>query len=304
MRKMKKLFGLILICVMLLIPMHLQAASVEPEHPSSLTIKYCKNGIGYEGVEVNAYRVAEVFEDGTYALTGVFAKYSVNINGIKSQTEWDEVKDTLTSYIVADKIAPTARETTDENGYVLFKDILPGIYLISEVKIEDDKEVVIFESFLVVVPNLNEDGTYNYDIVSLPKHILQEVESEVVEYKVVKQWKDYGKENERPNLIEVEIYKNGIIEETIRLSDENDWTYSWEALNDGSEWIAVEKNVPDGYEMTVSMKGYTILITNACEGVEIYPETGDQTSMWPYILGLCCSGMIFIIVGIWRKRKF
>ena len=309
MRKIKKLFGFILVCVMMLSSLIVQAAPVEPERPSSLTVKYGDNETGYEGETIDVYRVAEVFEDGTYALTGAFAKYPVNIYGITTQKEWEYVRSTLASYIVADDIEPDYSDVTDEEGCVSWKNILPGIYLVSDVVVEDDRRTLEFESFLVVVPTANEDGTYNYDIVCEPKCVIFELEGEgeapfVVQYKVVKQWKDYGKEEKRPDAIEVGIYKDGILDSTIELSEKNNWTYVWKAEIDGSIWTAVEKDVPEGYSVTITEDENVILITNACKGEGVRPETGDQTSVWPYILGLCCSGLLLIIVGIWRKRKF
>lgn len=303
MRKKKSLVGILLCVLLMFIPVTGYAASIEPERPSSLTIEYGNQDVRYMEAEVSIYRIAEVFADQTYALTGAFAKYPVNIYGIKSQSEWDVVRDTLSAHIIIDKIEATAAGITDENGLVTFSDILPGMYLVSDVKIENDKEVVLFESFLVSVPSPNANGTYNYDVKSYPKCIFHEIKPDSIEHKVVKLWKDYGKEEQRPEMIEVDIYRDGVLHATTQLTSANNWTYSWEAMDDGSKWTAVEKNIPEEYTMTTVVEGNTILITNACETVEEKPETGDQTTIWPYILGLCFSGMIFIIIGIWRKRR-
>ena len=295
---MRKILGLVLAFIILCVPLRLQAAPVEPEHLSSLKLEY-----GYEDLDVKVYRVAEVFPDGTYELTGAFSDYPVNIYGITAQGEWNEVRETLSSYIAADEIEPTCSGKTDEKGKVLFAELLPGMYLIGDIEIDLGNEIGYFENFLVTVPTQNEDGTHNYDVVAKPKCLISEPVPEPVEHKVVKQWKDYGKENERPELIEVEIYKDGNLDATVQLSESNNWTYRWNAVKDGSRWSAVEKNVPDGYRVTTVTEGNTILVTNTCEGEESYPKTGDQISMWPYVLGLCFSGMVLIIIGVWRKRK-
>jgi len=305
MGKMRSLFQLLLISVILCFPLKLQAAPVEPEHPSSLELEYTADNKAFEGLDVKLYCVAEVIPDGTYALTGAFANYPVNIYGITAQKEWDEIRETLCSYIVADEIEPTCIGKTDEKGIVLFSDLLPGIYLIEEIELDLGNETAFFDNFLVVVPTQSEDGSYNYDVAAKPKCLISSVDPapKYSEYKVVKQWKDYGKENERPKLIEVEIYKDEKLDSIVQLSEENNWTYRWKSEEDGSKWSVVEKNVPDGYRVTTITEGNTIVLTNTCEGEASKPETGDQVSVWPYILGLCFSGMVLIIAGVWRKRK-
>ena len=55
--------------------------------------------------------------------------------------------------------------------------------------------------------------------------------TEITQYKVQKQWVDNGRENERPTSVDVQLYANNVFKDTVSLTAENNWTYTWEELN-------------------------------------------------------------------------
>jgi len=255
-----------------------------------------------QDTEIKTYRVAEVFTDGTYALCGDFKDYPVNIYGITSQSEWRGVTAALASYVAADNISPTRTGATDENGIVKFSDILPGMYLTLSVRIETDRDIAVFESFLTVIPAPDNSGEHNYDVTAYPKCEKYTPKPDPIEYTVVKNWKDNGYTEKRPDHIDVDVIKNGEVQYGVRLSAENNWSYKWTAEDDGSEWQAIERNVPTGYSVSVTNDGKTIIITNIYDYNEDGPATGDTTVIWHYVLILCLSGAVLIIIAAWRKR--
>lgn len=199
------------------------SAAWNPEQPSSLTLQYVHDGQGQAGLGITTYRIAELLPDGTYALTGAFAEYPVNITGVTSQAEWREIAAALAAYAAADGIRPTGTGTTEEAGTVIFEDILPGMYLTLSVK----TDAVRFETFLTAVPRPTEDGAYWYDVTAIPKYepIPTTPSPEPVEYSVVKLWKDTGYTEYRPESITVDILKDGKFHESQELSSENNWSY-------------------------------------------------------------------------------
>ncbi len=279
------------------------ANPVEVDRSSSLTIQYKSDGQVFSGLEIKAYRIAEAFADGTFELCGDFKDYPVNIHGITSQSEWKTVASTLSSYIAADSIQPTVKGITDENGTVKFENIKTGIYLTLSVRVVEDKKTTVFEDFLTMLPSPNEDAEHNYDVIAYPKVTFFEHKPDNIEYKVVKQWKDTGSEDKRPDSVTVDIYKNGELESTQKLSSENNWTYKWSSEDDGSKWQAVERGIPEGYSVSVSEKGTTIVITNAAEEIkDDAPQTGDIAASWQLVPIMSLSGALLLILAIWRKR--
>ena len=307
MKKRLSVFGVCLLAVLTLSALPLTgyaSAPVDPERESSLTLVYRRGETAYAGLEITVYRVAEVFPDGTYALTGAFSDYPVNIDGITAQSEWDAVASTLAAYAQADGTAPTGRALTDGEGTVQFFGILPGMYLTTAVRAETAAEVAVFESFLTVLPYPEEDGGLSYAVSAFPKCESYTPKPDPVSYKVVKQWKDNGYTAGRPASVAVDILKDGVLQSTQTLSAENDWLYEWTAPDDGSLWQAVERSVPSGYTVTVAQNGSTILITNAYDsGTGEPPKTGDTFVLWPYALAMGLSGALLILLAIWRQRK-
>lgn len=297
-------FLLCLFVLATLVPLSVGAITpIDPARPSSLTLHYVHNGKCFEGLEIKSYRVAEVYENGTYELTGAFSEYPVKIYEVTSQAEWKKIASTLAAYAAADGIEPTCIGVTDENGVVSFKDILPGMYLTVSVTVHDESGITFFENFLTVVPYPSEDGDHNYDVTAYPKSESRD-SGEEQEYKVVKQWKDSGFEDKRPHSVTVEILRNGVVHATETLSPNNNWSYRWTAEDDGSIWQVVERGIPEDYTVTVTREHNTFVITNCTvHDIPGAPQTGDTAVLWVYQLAMCISGGVLLILAAWRKKN-
>lgn len=77
---------------------------------------------------------------------------------------------------------------------------------------------------------------------------------------VHKVWDDNG-DPERPESVDVNLLKDGEIAETVKLNGENQWTYTWDDLDDRYRW-SVEEIVPEGYEVSYKLEDNTVFITN------------------------------------------
>jgi len=301
---MKRIFIMMLLCLMAVGSLTAKAVtSIDPEQPSSITIQYRYENMNFAGLTCQIYRVAEVSSDGTYVLTGEFAGYPVSIYDVESQAEWKNITSTLSAYVVADGIQPDYTLVTDEKGTASFQNILPGMYLTQSVTVQDSERILTFEAFLTVVPYPQEDGSHNYDVTVVPKVRHHTPTPKPLEYKVVKQWKDLGNTQQRPQSVTVDILKDGVVQSTQILSADSDWCYSWTAPDDGSLWQAVERSIPQNFTVTVVSRDNTILITNVYEVEQEPPKTGETTVLWPYMLLLCFSGGVLILLALWRMRK-
>ncbi len=279
------------------------ATTIETEKLSSLTVIYKDCEAAFSGLTIKTYRIADVSEDGKYTLCGNFKKYPVSLYDVRSQAEWRSITSTLASYAVADKLQPTKMQTTDETGTVRYDGLLPGMYLTLSVKNEGTGQITVFENFLTAIPQPTDDGTYNYDVTAYPKNTRHTPTLKKISHKVIKQWKDNDCQSKRPSEIKVDLYKDGELQETVSLSGKNNWVYEWTAADDGSNWSAVERDIPDDYKVNVTKQGNTIILTNIYFGGGLEPpQTGDTSNIEPYIVVMCVSGLTMILLSLWKKR--
>lgn len=293
----------IAVCVMLiaaLTPMSVSAAGMDPEREASLTLQYTHNGTAYSGLTVQTFRIADVSVEGTYSLCGEFAKYPVTLYNVDSQTEWRSIASTLAAYAVADGISPTCRGTTDSTGIVKFA-VQPGMYLTLSATHKAEECITLFETFLVAVPQPDEDGGYLYDVTARPKSSTFVPDGGDVEYTVVKRWKDSANWQDRPDSIAVDIRKDGAPYSTVYLTAEDNWTYRWTAPDDGAIWQIAERDVPEGYTVSVTKEKNTFFVTNIYDSEEESPEMGDVSVLWPYVVLMILSGGALIALSVFRR---
>lgn len=264
----------------------------------SLTLRYVQDKAGFEGIPVRIYRVAEAQSGGSYGLVAPFDGYPVNINGITSQREWRTVTTTLAAYIAADAPAPAAVGTTDSTGTVVFKGLEAGLYFVEGVTAENANGVYCFDEMMVYLPTPQEDGTYLYDLEAAPK-CGSFVPAE--EYKITKLWKDAG--DKRPVSVTVDILLDGVVKEQVVLNEKNNWTYSWRVAGNKGKWTVVERNVPEGYQVTIDASGNFFVITNVSTTPPVVPPTGDTASLGFYVILLAVSGLLLVLLSSRHGRR-
>ncbi len=313
MKKRRTAFICAAVCLALVsMPFALHAAStaealapISTSAECSLAVSYTYEGVGFAGARVNLYKIADVSSDYIYTLTEDFAPTRLQLNGVATAGEWDTVRTTLETYVAASGTGACASICTDEAGRATFRDLAPGMYLVSSVQCSSDGFRYYFASTLTALPGLAEDGTWNYDVDVRPKSVADDPTGDDVEYKVLKLWKDGEKASARPTSVEVDILRNGERVKTVTLSGKNNWSYSWYAEDDGSEWLVSEKNVPDGYVMTVEKRTATFTIVNSVPDAPppAVSETGDSANLWLYVLLICLSGVVLVAVGLAGRRR-
>lgn len=305
------IIGFLFCLCLCLIPCFAQAASVtnaveaiSPERDCSLVLSYRSDEKALSDVPVKLYKIADVSADFIYSPTSAFADTGLVLNGIQSVGEWDVIRSTLETYILANSIEETAEALTDQEGHAGFEALKPGLYLAEEVKAEE----CVFDSALIAMPSLGVDGLWQYDVAASPKAgAMPPVEpDEEKEYKILKLWKGDDGSSERPRSIAVEIFRNGTSYDTVILSEENHWSYCWTVKADDAAWKVVERNVPQGYTATVHERAATFILTNTLISDDLpvdSPETGDSSNILLYTVLMYASGIVLILLGITGKRK-
>lgn len=297
----KRLLPLLILCLMLLRPFPVGAAtSLDTGADASLTLCYQKDR-PFSDLPISIHRVAQAFPDGTFELIGPYATYPVNIHDITMQEQWTYIAVTLSSYIVAEHVQPDRVSTTDANGAVSFQGLQTGLYLVREVIAEDDDGTYVFAPFLVYLPTPQADGSFDYDVEARPK--CTDFTPKTT-YTVTKLWQDAGDRDKRPDAVTVDIYQDGQLHSTQALNADNDWTYSWSVPSDDSSiWTVTERNVPEGYKVTIRQNGSNFSIINTSKTLPNPPQTGDTFTPLPWILIMCFAGIGLLIVGIYGRRR-
>lgn len=281
--------------------------AVELRDDCSLSVTYSAGDTVFSGRNVKVWHVADIKEDATYELAGSFTDYPIEITGTSSQSEWDSLTITFNSYILSDGIKADYEAVTDENGQVFFTDLKAGIYLIGNIRTEQDGTYYVFESFMAAVPDVDESGAWNYEVSAKPKLSEDKPSKGQVTYQVVKTWKDSdNKDQLRTDSVCVKIYQGEELKKTVTLNAKNDWTYSWEAIDDGSVWTVAEEDVPAKYTVAIRKTADTFVITNTHtvkDAKKTGPKTGDSTNVLPYVIGIAAAGVILIVIGILHRKR-
>lgn len=103
---------------------------------------------------------------------------------------------------------------------------------------------------------------------------------------------------DRPTSVEVGLFGDEELYETVTLSKENDWTCAWEGLSGRVEWTVKELEVPEGYTATYETVDGVTTITNTGKLI----QTGQLN--WPVlVLGLMGLGLVAFGAVVISRRK-
>lgn len=277
------------------------AQTIDLERENTLTVSFGESGEGFPEVEFSLYPVAALTEEGEYALTGDFGQYPVSLEDLDS-SGLRSLAQTLDAYVARDTLTPLLSQKTGEDGRVSFDGLSPGLYLVLGESYTQDNTVYTPSPMLFYLPDQGEDGGWEYEVTASCKFDQEETTDTTVSRKVQKVWKDNGNQSKRPEMVFVQLLENGAVVDTVALSEENNWEYTWEGLDASSRWQVAETSVPDGYTVTVTQEGTLFVVTNTYPGKT--PPKLPQTGLlwWPVPL-LACAGLVLVIAGAAARRR-
>lgn len=261
-----------------------------------------------ENINIKLYKVADFTDDSRseIVMKDAFKGFELDIDKLVSSDALEESARLCESFIKEHSINPLATTETDENGKAVFSNVSDGIYFVIQSQVNTDEYTITSVPFYVQVPFVDKDGNVNYQVTTYPKNEVIYHE-DMDELSVVKIWKDNNNEDKmRPDYIEVGLYGDGKLKETVVLNDLNNWSYTWTDLSTDVVWNVEEINVPDNYRMTSERNENHITITNEFDSdgdsYEI-ADTGDKVRMGFYVMLFAVSGVLLLIyVKCGRKR--
>lgn len=251
----------------------------------SLEIKYKYEDINISGAEFKLYKVADVSSDVYYTVTEQFSKYAVSFSDMRSDGG-RALAQTLKAYADRDDITPFATGVTDKDGVTKFPGLKTGLYLAASDTYKYNGYNYTPEPFLVCLPNYEDEKWVN-DVTASPKVSREKVPSSgggnppsssepKTDIGVLKAWED-DDEATRPNSIEVQLLRNGMVFHTAVLNKDNNWHYTWEDVPDYGDYEVTEKTVPDGYTVSITREGDAFVVKNTGNKVESEPTTEAPT---------------------------
>ena len=345
--KNRRIAGICLAALLaLLLPAQAKAAgSIDLTRDCGLTLSYQDNGVPLVGASFSIYLVADVDASGELTAAGDFAAFPVDIRG-RNDEAWRALASTLEGYVLRDQLTPADSGITDLWGQLVFptpgRTLTPGLYLVLGQRHRQSGMIYDAQPFMVMLPALDKEANdWDYSVEAAPKHSAQPEpeEGDTVDRRVLKIWRDAGHEAERPQTVTAQLLKDGVVADTVILSEANGWGYTWEDLDSGSQWLVVEAASGD-YTVEIVREGVTFVVVNTSQEPEdpppgptppddtdipdgpvpggptepgpgphipdgpvplgpSLPQTGQL--WWPVPL-LLCAGLFFIAVGLICRR--
>lgn len=266
-------------------------------------------------IHVSLYKIADFTNgiDSDVKLTDDFKNLNIDLASVETSAQAEKSALDCLSYINENHIASTKSLISDEAGLVKFENLDKGVYLITQSSDEAAPYQFTSQPYLVQLPKKDDSGNISYEITTIPKNEIN-FPQESYEVSVVKLWKDNNnRDHTRPDSIEVGLYGNGELVDTVSLSDINNWSNIWDGLSKDVVWDVQELEIPDSYRMTVENNQNQFIITNqlvvhrqnithgAIETVKGNKTTiksvvtGDTTMLGFYIALFALSGLLIII---------
>lgn len=122
-----------------------------------------KAGTEKSNVKISCQKVADIM-NGEYVLTDTYKKSEVDLNAIENANDLK----TAAEKLLATAGESTSAAKTDAEGFVTFKNLEVGVYLIYA---QDTETYDTVEPSLIAVPTWNDsEGEMQYDVMIAPKH--------------------------------------------------------------------------------------------------------------------------------------
>lgn len=260
--------------------------SAADDNSGTLTLTCESDDFGLADMQWKIYKVGEN-KGGIFALTGDFANYHVDLSKIMEDSDsMTEAASTLSNYAVLDEIIPVQNAKTNGRGVVQFKGLNPGLYLAIGNKIK-----VGTVSYFPTPLLFELGGSSTMNVSAYPKFITKYTLPDTKDRFIMRKiWANASMVTDKPVSLDVEIYEDGELFDTIQLTDDNGWTYSWEGAA-ASEWRVKEVNVPAGCYVMYRNNEVQFVIMNSYDG-ELLALTTTTTATTTTTVTTTTTGLV------------
>lgn len=240
----------------------------------TITLICRQDGTILSGMEWKLYRVGE--RDGSeIAFVPALSGYSMDLGDLSPDTI-DTAAKTVESYLIAAGVQPIAQGKTGTAGELAFGGLENGLYLADGKNLQVGETCYFPSTMLIEIRDA--DASVDYD--AYPKFYFTLLSGDEKKLTVKKVWNDDdNRYQKRPDSLTVDLYKDGALNKTATLNEENSWTYSWTALDDGAEWTVAERDIPVPYKVMIDYNSTQFVIQNSdSETAETTAPPGTGTT--------------------------
>ena len=285
-RKVNKLASILLAIVMIL-SMSVTAFAAD----STITFKGAQEGFDFQpGSE---YTATDLFDNFKGVMPG--DKLTETIQIVNEATDCDYIKLYMRAIVHDENGNPLSESVAEKETVATMQDFLSQLTM----RIYNGDELIYNASpdesgalaSNVLLGTLSKDESLNLRVeLDVPIELGNEYANRVgevdwvflaecIEYEkltVHKVWDDNGYPN-RPDSVTVHLLRDGEKYEEVELSKDNQWTYTWDDLDDRYQW-SVKEEVPAGYEASYKTEDNKVFITNFMDYEPVVPaEPVDLT---------------------------
>lgn len=275
----------------------------------ALLIAYTYDDVPVASAEFDLYRVGDLSEDYELSLSGDFADYPVEVNGLDDKA-FTKAADTLAGYVALDGHKPLKSVTTDTSGKARFDELDAGLYLLIGKSLKTDAGRYDVENQLIILPYAeNTAGEWTYELEIKPKATFEETKPDPLKLMVVKVWDDKESgEIKRPVSVTVHLLRDGEKFDTVVLDEECNWRHEWTDLDRTYDW-SVAEDVPTDYTVSIALEGTKFIITNTCKTPPPSPSPTPPPSIpqtgqlwWPVPVLLLIGTAMLAMGFMWRRE--
>ncbi len=316
----KGISSLLCLCMVgILLPMAVFAAGkIDQKQKVELTLHAQMDQKPLVGAKFHIYQVASVDEYAQLTITDSFKSYPISLEETDDKS-WVTLASTLEGYVQRDNVKAQSSGKTEKDGtlHVSSEDgkISQGLYLVIGDRHTQEKYYYDATPFLILLPSQDlEKNEWAYEAKVEVKYRAEKIpeKPETVTRKVLKKWVNRDKDTQAPKEVTVQLLKNGKVSDTVVLNEKNDWRHTWKDLDSKSQWKVVEKEVK-GYQVSIKQEGITFVVTNTYipkqtstppgtkkPPMTTLPQTGQ---LWWPVPCLLCLGVLFLVIGVYRRRE-
>lgn len=289
---------LVLSTVLLLVSaLSVNILAVDTSQDGSITIDYTYNNNPLDDVHFRVYQVAKLGEDGLYALTSDFQDFELDFYQLEYTSYWIEAKNSLENYIDYQMLTPTHEFLTDDAGNYDLDDLQLGLYYIVADFADDGFYYYYSEPIMIFVGQFDEDeNKWLYEFIIRPKVSIISLDEFPASLTVNKTWENIDCALLKPDSIEVQLYCNGTVVDTVILNEANLWSYTWYGIDTDQVWAVREKTQLSDFEVSYDRDCFTFEIINTYIGQtdDEIPQTGSTI----YLAAILASaGVVLILLG-------
>lgn len=223
---------------------------------SGLLTIVCENdGTPIKGIKLKVFRIGS-FDGEKIILEDDFAAFPVDMTDISTSGLADSAS-TLREFAFTFKLKPIGSGKTKKNGTLEVKFDKVGVYLIAAENYTDNGRSYITAPAIVMLDPDNEPEKTVYPKIKVKTVMTGTKEN----YELIKVWENDENLPTKPTQIIVDIYRDFKYFDTIILSEENNWRYSW-TYNTGYEWSMIERKIPEGCCVVYRKDGRSYVVEN------------------------------------------